>query len=422
VISLKRAGIAKLLLVIGIFAVVNVVPMSWGATTPADITVKLYPESPHNAYYLGTDLSVTIEISNDGGASKEVKLWLVSSPENMLVNGRDGMPLPLTWTIADGKEFYYSVAVLPLDNADNGFIEFRATDLDGVFLGSDNMFIRRLTPNLTSDELVAKASEYGLPESAQTLAIPRYRRYWHPELDELGDARLGYVWLVQGPDTNILVDDNSGEVIAENLTLPAQVSAPVYGTAKIWNGSGLENLLVPMVEATGDLSLTFERFELYYAELNSQPTWVSRWSTYWTENETSGGPFNEIPDTERVELWISAEDGEKLSTISDFHHAAFRYKAIDSYIILGDVHCPLPSDVGWQMWFAAIADYANVYPDSETSDDHIGFTTYVHPMTRVFLEDYWVLVRRNFVGLGLASLVFVVPAAWGTLRRRKRSR
>lgn len=396
--------------------------MSWGTTTPDDITLTLYPRTPYDAYYLGTDISVTIEVSNSGGRPQDMKIQLVNPPENMLVNGRDGLALPFSWTVAEGKKLYYSVAVVPLENAGDGAIEFKATGPDGEILGRDNLFIHKWIPKLSPDNLADKVSEYGFPENVPMLAIPRYRRYWHPELDELGNARLGYVWLLGSSDTNILVDDASGEIIAENLTLPSQVVAPVYGIARLWNGDRFENLCVPMVETTGDLSFTFDRFELYYAELNDQPTWVSRYSLYWTENETSGGLLNEIPDTERIELWTSAEDGEKLSTVSDFHHAAFRYDPVDSYLILADVHCPLPSDVGWQMWFTAIADYANVYPDSENPDDHIGFTPYIHPMTRVFLEDYWILVRRNLIGLGLVGLVVIVPCVWGLLKHREFSR
>ncbi|KXB03767.1 hypothetical protein AKJ35_00380 [candidate division MSBL1 archaeon SCGC-AAA833F18] len=422
-ILLTRAGYAKLLLAIGIMITVNIMPMSWGTASSSDVTVSIYPEEPYNKFYLGNEINVTIEISNIGEATERIKLHLSEYPENMLVIGRDGLALPFERDIAGGEDFYYGVVAIPHDNVDNDLIGFKATTPNDNLLDAKQISLEIIRPQLDNENLAVKASEYGLSEIVRVFSIPRYRRYWHPDRDEKStNAQLGYVWLIIGTEGNILIDDNTGELIATNVRIPNQADAPEQGTARVWNGNRFENLQVPTVKTVGDLSFTLRRFELYYAEQNGKPVWVTRQILYWQIGEDpiiqAGGPLSETPDTERVELWVSAEDGTELSTISDYHFYSYKYDPTDSYTIAGDVHSPLPSEVGWQMWFSAIANYKNIYPASSIPHDRIGFTKYAHPLTRTFFEEYWLVVRRNLVGLTLVILVFITPIMWKFFKSR----
>ncbi|KXB02500.1 hypothetical protein AKJ43_01680 [candidate division MSBL1 archaeon SCGC-AAA261D19] len=422
-IPLTRAGYAKLLLAIGIMLTVNIVPFGSVEASPSDISLRIYPEEPYNKLYLGNEMNVTVRVSNNGDITKRIKLWLTDNSEDVTIVGRDGLYLPFEREVAKKEDFYYSAAVVPHDNADNVTIGFKVTTLNDNLLDNDQISLSVIRPQLDNENLMEKASKHGLSRVVRIFSVPRYRRYWHPERDEKSnDAQLGYVWtIVDSEGRNILIDDSTGELIAKNIQIPNQIDGSDRGNTRVWNGCAFENLQVPTVKTLGDLSFTLKRFELYYAEWNGQPTWVTRQILYWQIGKDpvirSGGPLNEKPDTERVELWISAEDGKAQSTISDYHFYSFRYDPVKSYNIASDVHSPLPSDIGWRMWFSAIANYGNVYPAAGISHDRIGFTSYAHPLTRALLEENWLVVQRNLAGSGLVLLVFVVPVIWRFFRQ-----
>lgn len=412
---LMRASYVRAACAIAILVLVNVFPASLGSPKPVKIALGLYPQNPHNAFYLCTDTTITVCINNTGTA-KDVELRLINLPQNTTVNGRDGLALPLRVQIRENENFYYSIALIALDNAQSGNIELFVVDADNEeVLCKQSLLIRKIVPRLILDQLISMAKVYGLSGNVAAFAIPKYRRYWHPELNEFDDAVLGYVWLLVSPQGNVLIDDNSGKMIAENLVVPWHIEAIDYGTARIWSGDGFKDMRVPTVQVVGDLSFNFNRFELYYASWYGRPVWVTRQSFYWTHGEE----IDEIPDTERIELWLSAENGEKLSTVSDYHYHAFRYDPVDSYTILAYFHCPLASDLP-QSWFNfLVAEYENVYPMSNAPYDHMGFFLDVHPIGRA-MQEYKILIERNFVGLVLVGVLYLAPKIkW--IYKRKRS-
>jgi hypothetical protein len=320
--------------------------------------------------------------------------------------------------LTNGENKYYSVAMIALENAESGYIEFTLVNPENRNQTlTESLFMEKLVPQLSSENLAEKILKYGLPENALTLCIPRYRRYWHPERNENGDAVLGYVWLLAGPENNVLIDDDGGNALKENLVLPQDIEAADSGEARVWNGAGFENLRVPTVKVTGDNDFDFKRFELYYANWEGHPAWVSRQSFYWSVGEHAGWG-GEVPDVERVELWASAENGELLFTISDFDFHAFRDDEVKSYELYGGVHSPIPADRS-QVWHSIHANYRNVYPVAEITYDQEGFGPYQHPITRAILG-YWPPIQRNLIALGLASLVFLIPVTWQKFRKRRR--
>jgi hypothetical protein len=408
--NLARIGYAKALCAITILVLVNVFPTGRADTpSPAKIAFELYPQSPYNAFYVNSDIAITVRMYNSGEEGGTVELHLLSSPPGTLAIGRDGIPLPSPFDIpgrGENENVYYSIALIASDNAESGDVEFALIDLeDNKVIGDQKLRLNKLVPKLSRDQLILKAREWGLPDDSLTLCVPKYRRYWRPEFDEIDNAGLGYVWLLVGENGNILIDDDSGRVLLENSSLPWEIEATEHGEARLWCGDGFENVWVPTVSVVGDNSFDFRRFELYYASWQGNPSWVTRQSFYWVQGEG----VSEIPDTERVELWLSAENGEKLLTISDYHFHAFRYDPVDSYTIIDIWHCPLPSDIDVQNWFNfAVADYENVYPMSNIRYDHIGFSTEAHPGSEA-LRQYMPLLERNLIGLGLVGILYLAP-------------
>jgi hypothetical protein len=343
-------------------------------------------------------------------------------PPGFSAVGRNGIQLPYIFNIpgrGENEEVYHSIALIPSDNAKSGAVEFSLIDLnDNELVGDENLTLNVIVPKLSRENLVSKAREWGLSENALILCIPKYRRYWHPEFNEIDNADLGYVWLLVGENGNILVDDNTGRILLENSSLPWKIGASEYGEARLWRGDGFENVQVPTVMAVGDNNFDFRRFELYYANWEGSPSWVTRQIFYWTENK--GGIGEEIPDTERVELWLSADNGDNLLTISDYHFSAFRYDPVDSYTLIDIWHCPLPSDIDEQTWFNfVVADYENVYPMSNIPYDHQGFSPDVHPGSDI-LRHYLPLFERNSLGLVLVGILYLPELR--KLRKQKISR
>jgi len=421
VITLARMRYVRALCAVAILVLVNVFPTGWGAASPAKVTLGLYPQSPYNAFYIGVDITITVCMCNTGERGGTFELNLVGFPSGTLAVGRDGIPLPSSFEVpgkGETENVYYSIALIALDNAENGDVEFTLVDLeDNRVVDNQKLSLKKIMPKLSRAWLVSKAQEYGLSDNVLTLCIPKYRRYWHPELDEIDNAELCYVWLLVGEGGNVLIDDNTGEMLTENLKLPWEIEALGHGEARLWCGSGFENVRVPAVIAAGDNSFDFQRFELYYASWQDSPSWVTRQSFYWVQEEA----VEEVPDTERVELWLSAENGEQLLTISDYHFHAFRHDPVGSYTILSYWHCPLPSDVDVQMWFDfVVADYENVYPMSNIRYDHEGFSTETHPGSEA-LKQYLPLVKRNLLWFGLVGILYLAPEI-RQLRKRKTSR
>jgi hypothetical protein len=304
------------------------------------------------------------------------------------------------------------MALLP-DEIENEEITFVLLNEEDQIIDRCSICLHAVRPKLSLDEIESKAIEDGITGHFEAYSIPRYRRYWHLELDEKGGEELGYVWLVVGENGNFLVDDN-GEMLAEDLCLPWEIGTTCYGSASVWTGNSFENIQVPTTSIEGDLSFNFERFELLYAEWCGSPAWVTRRSFYWT---SGGGLTEEVPDTERIELWVSAENGEKLFTISDYHHHAFRHDPVESYIILSFWHCPIPSDVPAETWFNfVIANYENVYLCDGAQFDHLGFSPEAHPVDSIVAE-YPLLIKRNLIAIFLIVCLYS-PDIWRTIRSK----
>lgn len=402
---------------LAILVLVNVFPTEWGAASPANITLGLYPQSPYNAFYIGSDITVTICMFNSGERGGTVELHLADWPPGTSAVGRDGIPLPSPFDVPGKENVYYGIALIAPDDAESGNVEFIIVDLENNLVDNQKLYLNRIVPKLSREWLISKAQEYGLSDNVLMFCIPKYRRYWHPELNEIDNAELGYVWLLVGEGGNVLIDDNTSEMLIENLSPPWEIEAVSYGGARLWCGDGFENVQVPAVIIIGDNSFDFQRFELYYASWQGSPSWVTRQSFYWVQEQA----VEEVPDTERVELWLSAENGKRLLTISDYHFCAFRHDPVDSYTILSYWHCPLPSDVDVQMWFDfVVAEYENVYPMSNIRYDHIGFSTEIHPGSEA-LKQYMPAIKRNLFGLGLVGILYIAPEIH-RLRKRKITR
>lgn len=379
----------------------------------ADITLSIYPNPPHNVSLLNTDTTVTILIQNKGTQSQEVTFEIDKKSENLFVNGRDGVDLPATRTIGPKENFYHSLALLPSNPWENNYrLTIEVTGPQGNVLASEEFILRVLRPELDDDNLENIITNYGLKKSSPTFLIPCYRRYWHLKRDEVGRSDPGYVWLVGDESRNIIIDDETGRILEENVILPWEINSSAHGRSKVWVGADFEGVMIPTVRVEGDSSYNRERFELYYAGRENNPAWVSRRIFYWAPEETVRGSVNEIPDTERVELWVSAENGSHLFTVSDYHYHAFRYDAVESYTIQTYYHCPLPEGAPLQWSNFMLVDYKNVYPQAQVSYDHMGFSGKVHPLGEA-LERKMPLIKRNLVGAILACLVFVVPYLWG---------
>jgi hypothetical protein len=407
---------------VAILVSVNVLPAVRAGSSPAKISFELFPQNPYNAFYMGSDITITVCMYNSGDQGGTAELSLVSWPPEMSAVGRDGIQLPSSFNIpakGENEEVSYSIAIITSDNAKSGAVEFTLIDLnDNKLVGDENLSLNVIMPKLSREQLVSKAQQSGLSDNVLILCIPKYRRYWHPEFNEIDNADLGYVWLLVGENSNILIDDKTEGILFENSSLPWEIGAIEYGEARLWSGNGFENVQVPTTMIGGDNNFDFRRFELYYANWEGSPSWVTRQIFYWTQE---GGIGEEIPDTERVELWLSAENGENLLTISDYHFSAFRYDPVDSYLIQDIWHCPLPSDIAQQTWFNfVVADYENVYPMSNITYDHQGFSTDVHPGSEV-LRQYLPLFERNLLGIGLVGILYLVPEV-RKIRRQRISR
>jgi hypothetical protein len=420
--TLGRMRYVKALCAIAILVSINVLPTVRAGSSPAKISFELFPQNPYNAFYIGSDMTITVSMRNSGDKGGDAELNLVSLPPGFSAVGRNGIQLPYIFNIpgkGENEEVYHSIALIPSDNAKSGAVEFTLIDLnDNELVGDENLTLDMIVPKLSRENLVSKAREWGLSENALILCIPKYRRYWHPEFNEIDNADLGYVWLLVGENGNILVDDNTGRILLENSSLPWKIGAIEYGEARLWSGDGFANVQIPTVMAVGDNNFDFRRFELYYANWEGSPSWVTRQIFYWTQDK--GGIGEEIPDTERVELWLSADNGENLLTISDYHFSAFRYIPVDSYTIIDIWHCPLPSDITDQTWFDfVVADYENVYPMSNIPYDHQGFSPDVHPGSDI-LRHYLPLFERNSLGLVLVGILYLPEIR--KLRKQKISR
>lgn len=412
---MNRKDYLKIFLVISIFVTVNLFPLDLIEGGTPDFSFGLYPNPPYNRAYLTGETTLTLLAQNKGTAAGEIRYRISEKSENLFVNGRDGEKLPVQDEIRVEKNenYWQSFALIPL-NTDQDHLRFELTitnDEDNI-LATPDFVLELLRPNLSKKSISSMMSKQGLGENVSTFLIPKYRRYWHVERDEVGKADLGYVWLVLGENHNVLIDDESGRVIAENLKLPWEVKAPKLGKTSMWNGSDFENKYIPIIGVGGDTSYNKERFELYFATSENNPAWVSRRIFYWTTENLVEGMNEEVPDTERLELWVSAKNGEKLFTISDFHHSAFRYPYVDSYTITEDVHSPIPSDINLQMWFSAIANYKDVYPDSEITHDRLGTTKYELPIERSIFEEYGTLFYRNLIGAFAVFIIFLASFLW----------
>ncbi|KXA94419.1 hypothetical protein AKJ65_04465 [candidate division MSBL1 archaeon SCGC-AAA259E19] len=408
---MSRKDYLKILLVIGIFVTVNLFPLNLIEGGTPDFSLSLYPDIPYNQTYLAKDTTLTILVQNNGTGAGEIKYKISKKSENLFVNGRDGEKLPVQEGIRVEKNenYWQSFALLPLSiEQDNFRLKLTLTDAEDNILAIQDFVLELFRPNMSGERISSIARKQGLGENVSTFLIPRYQRYWHVDRDEVGKADLGYVWLATGENYNVLINDENGEVIAENLKLPWDVTAPKSGKTSAWNGSNFENKYIPTMEVEGDTSYNEERLELYFATNENKPAWVSRRIFYWTSENLVEGMNQEVPDTERLELWASAVNGEKLFTISDFHHCAFRYPYVDSYTITEGVHSPIPSEIGLQMWFSATANYKDVYPDAEIAHDRLGTTEYEHPISRSIFEENSTLLYRNLIGSGFVLVIFLV--------------
>ncbi|KXA91793.1 hypothetical protein AKJ64_04490 [candidate division MSBL1 archaeon SCGC-AAA259E17] len=408
---MSRKDYLKILLVIGIFATVNLFPLNLIEGGTPDFSLSLYPNHPYNRTYLTGDTTLTMLVQNNGTAGGKIKYRITEKSENLFVNGRDGEKVPIREGIRVEKNenYWRSFALLPLSiNQDNFRLELTLTDAENNVLAIQDFVLELLRPNMSGERISSIAREQGLKENVSTFLIPRYRRYWHVDKDVSGKADLGYVWLAVEENHNVLINDENGEVISENLELPWNVTAPVRGKTRVWAGSNFENKNIPAIGVEGDTSYNKERFELYFAESENDPTWISRRIFYWTSENLVEGMNEEVPDTERLELWVPAENGKKMFTISDFHHCAFRYPYVDSYTITEDVHSPISSDIGLQMWFSAVANYKDVYPNAEATYDRLGTTKFEHPIARSIFEENRTLFYRNLIGAGLVFAIFLV--------------
>lgn len=410
---MRKSNYIKIILIILIFVSLNFFSLGGSGDSSSGLDINFYPQDPYDVSLLNTDTTLTLQIQNEDPESKEVKYWISDKSEDLFVCGRDGERLPITEKIGGQENYYYSFALIP-ESSDQESLEFQLTfvDMENNFLISENFSVEIYRPILEIENLRSIITQDGeLSSDANYFLIPRYRRYWHPKRSELGESLPGYVWLAVDGAQNVLIDDGSGDIVARNLELPWDVSAVSGGEARLWDGSGFEEKYVPSPIIEGDNSYNRERFELYYAARENNPAWVTRRIFYWTSENLFRGGVDEVPDTERVELWVSAENGESLSTISDYHHYTFRYKPVERYTIQTFYHCPLPMGAPLLWSDFVLMNYNSVYPLAEVEHDHLGFSKKVHPIDRA-IEEKGSLVKRNLIGLGIAALIIFVPYVW----------
>lgn len=418
---MQRRKYIQILLIVLIFTSVNIFPLAWGSRDNStgdnvSLSLELYPEPPYNNTFFNSEMTVTLLLQNDGSGSKEFRYWISKSSENLFVNGRDGVKLPAQDTIGGKENYYQSFALVPLATEENSLnFEITIADKDNNPIKSEEFKLKISQLHLGPDEVKAIGENFGLSSDMKTFLIPRYKRYWHPERNESGKSVLNYVWLVIGESQNVLVNDNTGKIMRENLVLPWEVSSFNYENVKLWNGSRFENKQIPITKIKGDLSFNHERLELYFAPRDNEPAWISRRIFYWNPKDLVLRSLDEVPDTERVEFWISADTGEALSTISDYHHYTFRYDPIESYTIQTYYHSPLPSDAPLLWSDFTLVNYSEVYSSGSHSNlghNHLGFCKEVHPIDEALAEKL-PLIMRNLVGVGLALLVLIFFRKWG---------
>ena len=419
---MSRNDYIKIILIVLIFLFVNSFPFgsilgdSIGLAPDSDnISMDLYPEEPYNVSLLGTDTTFTVRLRNEGLEKENFTLDVFDRSKNLFINGRDGLALPARERIGAKENNYYSFALMP-STLDHSLLDVIVkVSYEGE--RSKSIFrLKVLWPKLGFKEIERISVSNGLSENIQAYLVPKYRRYWHPERSELGKAEPGYVWLVVGENSNILIDDVGGSVVASDVKLPWNVSAPTYGSVSIWTKNGFEERIIPAVEVNGDVSYNREEFELYFAGRENNPAWVSRRIFYWTSENLITGSWDEVPDTERVEMWISAENGRFLSTLSDYHHHAFRYDPVEEYTIQDYYHCPVPRGLPLQWTNFAVVNYKKVYPLADVAHDHLGYTEKIHPVDEAIARRM-PLIRKNLVGILLAVLVFLLPFLWKKGRR-----
>ncbi|KXB05908.1 hypothetical protein AKJ52_02850 [candidate division MSBL1 archaeon SCGC-AAA382C18] len=411
----------QITLVIAIFAFMNIFPFhvlgsfsnSSASGTP-NLDIEFYPKSPHNVSFLNTDTTLTIEIRNGGSEIENFRLKVKNTSDDFFMNGREGLNSPIRDKIKPGENKYYSFALVPKTIYNKqAKIEAILTDRGKTIKLDFKLGIKK--PEIRIEKLERILGENGIGPISQVYLIPRYRRYWHPKRDCSGVASPGYVWLVLAENQTILVDGDNGKIIKENFKLPWKVSSKFRTGVSVWDGFGFENRSVPSVEITGDASYNRERGEIYLANRGGDIFWVSRRIFYWTSEATVSGATDEVPDTERVELWFSLENGESLLTISDYHHHTFCYKPVKEYSIQEYYHCPIPSNLPLQWTTFALVDYSNVYPDSSVPYDYLGFNKEVDPISRDLTEK-GDIIKKNLTALVISILILVGPVGWERLR------
>lgn len=338
--------------------------------------------------------------------------WEISDRNNTYVVIRDDDKLD----VYNSKNYYQSFALLPLNHEENTLsLKVILTDAENNLLCTENFFLKILVPKSDPDTIKSVAAmENGISPNAEAFLIPRYRRYWHPERSEIEETPPSYVWLVVDENQNVLVDDETKDIVMKNITIPWKILSVAQKETELWNGSNFKKKYIPVTKIEGDNSHNYEGSELYFAAGENRGMWVSRRILYWTSENLVVGSLDEIPDTERIDLWMSAENGESLFTISDYHHYSFRYEPVGEYTIQTFYHCPLPLDAPLLWSDFTIVNY-EAYPLSEMKYDHLGFSEKVHPVDRV-LEEKTHLIKRNLIGAALAVLILVVPYAYN---RRK---
>ncbi len=413
---MNRSLYAKVALVIFIFAFANFFPSGLMGSGEPDLSVKFYPNPPHNVSFLNTDTTLTLRVQNKGDKPAEFSYIIKDKSENLFVNGRDGEKLPIEARVEGNEEYYQSFALVPSVPKGKKYYLTMSFFKDNDHWLSRTFYLRIFWPDLEIENLKSIISNESDLDPSQTVfhLIPRYRRYWHPNRSEIGENNPGYLWLAIDNNRNVMIDDGKGEIVYENLVLPWEISSPDFGEANIWNGTNFVKKRIPSVIVEGDVSYNLERYELYFAFRGGNPAWISRRTMYWTEENLVRGSFNEVPDTERIEYWVSSENGDPLFTVSDYHHHAFRYDPVESYTIQDFYHCPLAEDQPL-LWFDFTLGNYKVYSLAEIKEDHLGFTERKNPVERVF-EENLPIIKRNFIVLALAVLVFAIPYLWNRKR------
>ncbi len=417
----KRKNYIQISIIVGLFLFMNLFPFSAiseslddTGSSHSNLVIDFYPEDPYDASLLNTDTTLTLEVRNRGSKVENYKLNVFNSSENLFMNARDGFSFPLRDEIRPHENKYYSFALVP-KNTSNNYQNIRAVlnSNDKTIRENFSLNIERPETDFEGLDRILRKEE--IDPTSRRYLIPRYRRYWHPELDSSGDASMSYVWLLVSENHNYLIDAESGEVIKEDFKLPWGVSSNFRTEARVWNGYRFENRSIPTVDVGGDTTFHRERGEIYLAERNGKMVWVSRRIFYWTLEKTESPEMDESPDTERIELWYSLEDGESILTMSDYHHHAFTYKPVEEYTIQEYYHTPIPSNLPLQWTTFVLVDYREVYPNSETPYDHVGFSKDTHPIGRVISEKGDLIVKNSIAFLA-AIIILAGPRIWDRLR------